>query len=148
MTTVGAPTGKLSTRTAMAVHLLTLVGANPDVAPSSEWLAGSLGVHPVVVRQVTSRLRAAGLVETRRGKAGLRLTRPTSDITLLDVYRAAEDGDALLGLHARPNPSCPVGSGIQAALEDVFEDVQAAFERSLAARTVADVTARVLSRAG
>ncbi|WP_102125326.1 Rrf2 family transcriptional regulator [Deinococcus planocerae] len=148
MTTAGSPTGKLSTRTAMAVHILTLVGVSPGAAHSSEWLAGSLGVHPVVVRQVTSRLRGAGLVETRRGKAGLRLTRPIQAITLLDVYRAVEDEDALLGLHARPNPSCPVGSGIQAALEGVFEDAQAAFERSLAARTVADVTARVLSRAG
>lgn len=148
MTTGSASTGKLSTRTAMAVHILTLVGANPDVAHSSEWLAGSLGVHPVMVRQVTSRLRAAGLVETRRGKAGLRLTRPASAMTLLDVYRAVEDGDALLALHARPNPSCPVGSGIQAVLEDVFEEAQTAFERSLAARNVADVMARVLSRAG
>lgn len=148
MTTTGTPTSKLSTRTAMAVHILTLVGAHPDVAFSSEELAGSLGVHPVVVRQVTSRLRAAGLVETRQGKAGLRLTRPAREITLLDVYRAVEDGDALLALHARPNPSCTVGANIQAALEDMFEDAQAAFERSLAARTVADVTARVLSLTG
>ncbi|WP_034384015.1 Rrf2 family transcriptional regulator [Deinococcus sp. YIM 77859] len=143
-----AHTGKLSTRTAMAVHLLTLVEAEPAAAHSSEWLAGSLGVHPVVVRQITSRLRAAGLVETRRGKAGLRLTRPAREITLLDVYRAVEAEDALLALHVRPNPSCPVGSRIQAALEDVFEDAQRAFERSLAAHSVADVTARVLSRAG
>ena len=57
-------------------------------------------------------------------------------------------GDTLLGLHARPNPSCPVGANIQAALEDAFVSAQAAFERSLAGQTVADVTAQVLRRAG
>jgi DNA-binding IscR family transcriptional regulator len=54
-------------------------------------MAGSIGVNPVVVRNVTGMLKRAGLVRTQQGVAGTWLARPLSKVTLLDVYRAVED---------------------------------------------------------
>ena len=137
----------INSRFAIAVHLLALVQAFPDTAQSSAELAGSIGVNAVVVRQVSQQLRRAELVATHKGKAGLRLTRPATQITLLDVYQAVQTEPRLIGLHEHPNPACPVGASIQAALDSVNAQAQLAFETQLARQTVADVTADVLRRA-
>lgn len=137
----------INSRFAVAVHLLTLVQADPDAEQSSAYLAGSIGVNPVVVRQISQQLRQAGLIRTRKGKAGLQLTRPAAQVTLLDVYRAVQPDTRLIGLHEHPNPACPVGANIQATLDTVTAQAQQSFETQLAAQTVADVSRDVWQRA-
>lgn len=105
---------------------------------TSEWMAGSIGVNPVIVRNVTGMLRRAGLVTTRQGVAGTQLAKPLREITLLDVYRAVdavEEGD-LFAVHPNPNPQCPVGANIQTTLEGVFAEAQRAMETRLAETTM------------
>src|SRR5579884_4384403 len=103
---------RVASRFAIAVHVLSLLATGAESEHTSEWMAGSVGVNPVVVRNVLGMLRRAGLVRTRQGAPGAGLERPLAGITLLDVYRAVEaDGD-LFTIHPRPNPACAVGSGI------------------------------------
>ncbi len=94
-------------------------------------MAGSIGVNAVIVRNITGMLRRAGLVLTRRGVAGAELTRPLSEISLLDVFRAVEGEGGLFGIHLRPNLECPVGQGIEIALEHSFSSAQRAMEAEL-----------------
>lgn len=129
---------------AVAVHVLTLLDHFP--ASSSEELALSVGVHPVVVRTVTGLLRRSGLLETRRGVAGARLSRPPREITLLDVYRAVQAPEQVLKHHPSPNPACPVGANIQAVLGATSARAQAALEAELAAHTLADVLGDLQTR--
>jgi len=124
----------------IAVHILSLIDSSTE-ALSSEYIAGSVGVNPVVIRQVTGLLRRSGLLDTQRGVPGARLTRPPSQISLLDVYRAAEAPNSMLKIHAHPNPACPVGARIQGVLDDVFGQAQAALEQRLAHTTLAEVSA-------
>lgn len=130
---------RVANRFSIAVHILSLLGALEDAEHTSEWMAGSIGVNPVIVRNVTGMLKRAGLVSTSQGVAGTHLTRPLTKITLLDVYRAVESEGDLFSIHPRPNPNCPVGSRIQETLEKAFEGAQDAMEARLAETSMQQV---------
>lgn len=132
---------KVASRFAIGVHILSLIGIDPENENNSEWLAGSIGVNPVIVRNVTGMLRRAGLVTTRQGIAGVHLAKPLAAITLRDVYQAvhAVEENALFGIHENPNPDCLVGANIQAALESTFTEAQQAMEFRLAQTSMAQI---------
>lgn len=129
----------ISSRYAVAVHILTLIAFSPDTPMSSEEMAGSIGVHPVLVRSTLSQLRKAGLVQTRQGVVGTQLTRPLEDITLKDVFLAVLDGNNLFSMHDQPNPNCPVGRNIQGSLDWVFTSATNGMLKNLEGLSLADV---------
>jgi Rrf2 family protein len=132
----------MNSQYSIAVHILTLVDSSSGPMGSAE-IADSVGVNPVVIRNVTGLLRKAGLLTTQRGVPGAQLTRPARQISLLDVYRAVQAPDSVLKMHQHPNLACPVGAGIQRALEEVYGQAQAALESHLAAVTLSDITRAV-----
>ncbi len=138
----------ISSRSAVGVHVLTLLAQTGDEPLCSKVMAGSVNTNAVVVRRELGLLRRAGLVRSQEGSGGgWRLARDPKRITLLDVYRAVEK-EALFSLHNRqPNLACPVGKNIQGALEDVFGDAEAAMERRLEKTTIDDVLGAVQKRA-
>ena len=82
---------QISSRFTIAVHILTCIDYFADeYTITSDFLAGSVGVNPVIIRQVILQLKAAGLVDVVRGKTGITLSRELEDITLYDVYEAVE----------------------------------------------------------
>lgn len=134
-----------SRRFAVAVHILTLMAWAEGEPLKSDIVADSINTNPVVIRRILCALARAGLVTSQTGAAGgSRLSRKPISISLLDVYRAVEDGDAFL-LHRRPNPHCPIGMSIEIVLEDVLSDVNSAMERALSRINVADVLCRIES---
>jgi DNA-binding IscR family transcriptional regulator len=130
---------RTANRFAIAIHVLALLGTDLAGDKGSEWMAGSIGVNAVVVRNTISKLRRAGLVATRPGVPGATLAKPLSDISLLDVFRAVEDEGEVFGIHPRPHPACPVGGRIQGTLEVVFGEAQAAMEGRLRSTTMEQV---------
>ncbi|WP_424951492.1 Rrf2 family transcriptional regulator [Deinococcus sp.] len=137
----------MNSQFSVAAHMLVLVQVFPGPL-SSESIADSVGVNPVVVRQVSGLLRRAGLLETRRGVAGATLTRPAEQITLLDVYRAVNAPQQVLKMHPHPNPQCSVGANIQTVLNTVYAEAQAALEARLARMSLADVVRDLQRQAG
>ena len=111
---------------------------------TSEFIAGSVNTNPVVVRRILTMLSKAGLVDTQEGAGGgVRLLKRAADIDLRAVYAAVE-ADPLFALHRRdPNPLCPVGGTIQAALSPTLGAAEGAMLGSLAKTTVADLLSRV-----
>jgi Rrf2 family protein len=136
----------ISSRFAVAVHILTLLETKRGETATSEWVAGSVNTNPAVVRRILCMLARAGITTSRLGAGGgALLARPASAITLLDVYRAVDEGE-LFAIHERPNPRCPIGRNIQAVLEGTTTAAQNALEAELAARTVEDVMAEVRAK--
>lgn len=113
-------------------------------AVSSDWIAGSVGTNPVVIRRSLARLEQAGLVRGRKGpRGGYRLARPAASITLGDVYRATRD-DGPLALHTgEPNPRCPVGRCIGGVLESIYTAAEGAMEARLDAITIEELRRRL-----
>lgn len=57
---------------------------------TSDFLASSINVNPVIIRRILAQLRDAGLIEVKRGTGGAAVIKPLNEITFLDVYRAVE----------------------------------------------------------
>jgi DNA-binding IscR family transcriptional regulator len=134
----------ISSRFAVAVHILTLLQSSDGGPLTSEWIAKSVNTNPVVIRRLLGMLARAGLTTGRLGAGGgTCLGKPASAITLLDVYRAVDEGDLFAMHHGTPNPQCPVGRQIQTVLEQTTCAAQRALEAELAGRTVAAVVEEV-----
>ncbi len=136
----------ISSRFIVSVHILTLLGQSQGKPLTSEWIAASANTNAAVVRKLLVMLAKAGLTSSQLGVGGgALLARPTAAITLLDVYRAVDDG-ALFALHNEPpNPACPVGRNIQSALRGTMTRAQRALESELASQTIASVLEDVLT---
>ena len=62
---------QISSRFTIAIHILICVDLyGADAPATSESLAGSIGVHPVVIRRILGQLRRAGLITVARGREG------------------------------------------------------------------------------
>ena len=127
----------------IGVHIITAIDYFQEMdRVNSEFLAGSIGVHPVIVRTVISQLREAGIVQTQRGSSGAELAKRLDEITLYDIYKAVGSVDTEEGLfhfHEQPNPECPVGRNIHKVLGDRLIEAQKAMEDRLKATTLADI---------
>jgi Predicted transcriptional regulator len=57
-----------NTRFATAVHIMTLLAKFSQEWLTSEFIAGSINVNPVIVRKEIGVLKEAGLIISRQGK--------------------------------------------------------------------------------
>lgn len=136
----------MNSRFSVAVHILTLLQASGGEPVTSEYIAGSVNTNPSFVRRMLSALAKAGITTSQMGTGGgALLARPADDVTLLDVYRAVDEGE-VFGLHEEPNPACPVGRNIQAELQDRFDAATRALEAELARTTIADLARGITRR--
>ena len=133
---------QISRRFTLALHIFACIEVfGKDHKITSDFLAESTNVNPVIIRKLLGQLKGAGLIEVARGTGGTTITKPLKEITFLDVYHAVEcigHGD-LFHFHENPNPNCPVGKNIHRILDDKLTQVQTAMEQELASITLADV---------
>ena len=133
---------QISSRFTLAVHIFACIDTFKDkYKVTSDFLAGSTNVNPVIVRKILGQLKAAGLVEVARGSGGAKITKPLNEITFLDIYNAVEcvDKGELFHFHENPNTNCPVGRNIHQILDDKLMRVQNAMENELRSITLEDV---------
>ncbi|MBO4127811.1 Rrf2 family transcriptional regulator [Streptococcus suis] len=134
---------QISSRFTIASHILVLLALEGEKEKqTSISIAGSVGVNPVIIRNILSQLKEAGLVEVARGVGGARLAQGPDHITLLHVYQAVElfgEKGQLFGFHEQPNPNCQVGRNIHPLLDSRLENAQSALENELAQTTIADL---------
>ena len=133
---------QISSRFTIALHIFTAMDVfGRDHKVTSDFLAGSIGTNPVIIRRLLGQLKDAGLITVARGTGGCEPTRPLKEITFYDVYKAVGlvEDETLFHMHEHPNPECPVGRNIQALLEDRLKDIQAAMENEMKRHTVAEL---------
>lgn len=133
---------QISSRFTIAVHMLACMDVfKEDYKITSDFLASSINVNPVIIRKILSQLKEAGLIEVKRGPGGATIARPLEEITLLDVYHAVDclEENILFHFHENPNPDCPVGRNIHYILDDRLIQVQKVMEQELKSMTLADI---------
>lgn len=130
----------MTTRFAVAVHVLIFLHRQGEEPTTSETLAASVNTNPSLIRRILSNLNRAGLTTAQMGAGGgALLARPGRTITLLDVHRAVEDDRDLIPIHPSPHPMCPVGGNIKKVLTPRIKEVQQAMHAQLARTTIADL---------
>lgn len=133
---------KITSRFTVAVHTLLVIHYfEGKEKTTSEFIAASVNVNPVVIRRTLLSLKAAGMAEVKAGSGGASIAKDLKGITLFDVYRAVDsvDGD-IFHFHENPNPACAVGKNIHAVLDTHLADAQRALENELKKVTLYDLT--------
>ena len=133
---------QISSRFTVALHIFTAVDVfKDDYKVTSDFLAGSIGTNPVIIRKLLTQLKSAGLITVARGTGGIELTKDLSEISFYDVYEAIEpvEGGDLFRFHEAPNPECPVGRNIHALLDEKLKDIQDTMEERMKHYTLMDL---------
>ena len=133
---------QISSRFTIAIHMLTCMeNFKDEYKITSDFLASSINVNPVIIRRILSQLKEKGLIEVKRGTGGAAVVKPLEEITFLDVYQAVEciEENTLFHFHENPNMNCPVGKNIHNILDDKLLRVQEAMEKELKSITLAYV---------
>lgn len=133
---------QLSSRFTIAVHIFACIDTfEKEHKLTSEFLAGSVNVNPVVIRRLLQQLKAAGLIHVARGSGGASIAKPLDEITFLDIYHAVDcvESGELFHFHENPNPACPVGRNIHNVLDEKLYRIQKAMEDEMREITIADV---------
>lgn len=133
---------QISSRFTIALHMFACMEVfKGEHKITSDFLASSINVNPVIIRKLLSQLKDAGLIEVKRGTGGASITKPLEEITFLNVYHAVDciEENVLFHFHENPNPNCPVGKNIHNVLDAKLIQVQSAMEHELESVTLADV---------
>lgn len=132
---------KITSRFTVAVHILIAIYTlGNEYKTTSEFLASSVNVNPVVIRRTLLSLKAAGLVDVKAGSGGATLKKEPGDITLYDIYIAMDCLEGgLFHFHENPNPNCPVGKNIHAVLDEHLDNAQTAMENELKKVTLDEI---------
>ena len=142
---------QISSRFTIATHMLIIIALRgKESKVTSDFLAASVGVNPVIIRKTLSQIKKAELISVARGTGGAEIIKDLEDISLLDVYQAVEclgKKGQLFSFHDNPNPDCPVGANIHRVLDEKLDKIQEAMEEELSqtslARVVADAEKRI-----
>ena len=117
---------QISSRFTIAVHVLICIETfKNDYKVTSEFLASSVNVNPVVIRRLLQQLKKAGLITVKRGSGGADTGKPLDEI--------------LFHFHENPNQRCPVGKNIHALLDVRLEEIQKAMEREMRSVSIKDI---------
>jgi DNA-binding IscR family transcriptional regulator len=114
----------ISGKFAITIHILTLLTKFPNDFLSSEFIAGSMNLNPVLVRKEIANLKAHYIVESKEGKnGGTKLSKEASDITLKEIFEMTFDKINLGYAKNQPNPDCPVGKKVNQNLAELYADI-------------------------
>ena len=137
---------KITSRFTVAVHtLLGIKVFGDEYKTTSEFLASSVNVNPVIIRRVLGSLKESGLIEIKAGSGGARLVKNPNDITLYDIYKAVvclEDG--LFQFHKNPNLDCIVGKNIHNVLDTQLLNAEKAMENELKSVSLEELLTKII----
>ncbi|WP_405207147.1 Rrf2 family transcriptional regulator [Aquimarina sp. LLG6339-5] len=123
---------------AIATHIMTFLAAYTDEWISSNHLASSLNINPVLVRKELIILKENNLIQSKEGKnGGVKLFKPASKIKLSDIFSIAKGDDHILSFSKNEgNPNCPIGSNIKKNLGKIYIQMDDIIEQTLSKMTL------------
>lgn len=125
---------QISIKCSVAVHCLIFIHEAKGIAKvTSNLLAQSTGSNPVVIRNILSALKKAGLIAVPRGTGGAELCADPSQVTLYQIYSALEpDGvTSIIGIHPCDGRPCPVAQNIRKVLEPPYHKIENAVKTAM-----------------
>lgn len=130
---------QLSMKCSIAVHCLIFIHEAKGIARvTSPLLAESTGCNPVIIRNVISSLKKAGIITVARGTGGAELCMDTSEITLFMIYNALEPKglSSLIGIHPCSERACPVAQNIQSVLAVPYQKIEHSIRNTMESITL------------
>jgi len=114
----------ISGKFAITTHILTLLAKFPEEYLASDYIAGSLNIHPVLVRKEIANLKKNHLVESREGKyGGTKLLKSPEAISMEEIFNITFEKVNFGFSKNDPNPLCPVGKQINTNRTHLYDDI-------------------------
>ena len=114
---------RLTVHSDFSLRVLMYLAAFPDRLATIEQIASAYGISQNHIMKVAQTLARHGFIETLRGRSGgIRLARPTKEITVGAVLRATEEDFQLVECFRPENTCCitPV-CRLKGALNDALD---------------------------
>lgn len=130
---------QISIKCSVAVHCLIFIHEAKGITKvTSNLLAESTGSNPVVIRNILSALKKAGLITVPRGTGGAELCADPSQITLYQIYSALEPGGvtSIIGIHPCQGRTCPVAQNIRKVLQAPYRKIEDAVQTTMESITL------------
>lgn len=129
----------ISGKFAITMHILTLLTKFPNEYLTSEFIAESINLHPVLVRKEIANLKQNNIVMSKEGKnGGTKLAIAPKNISLDGIFKLTFDKVTLGYAKNQPNPACPVGQQINKNLEELYENINVKINEDLKNITLED----------
>lgn len=129
---------RLTSFTDFGLRALMRMASDPGRAYSTAELADEFGLSRNHLTKIVAALAQAGIVTTRRGSGGgASLGRPPEQITLGDVVRVLESGQALVDCFSADGGDCTITGCCR--LKARLRSAEATFLADLDRSTLADV---------
>lgn len=125
---------QISMKCSVAVHCLIFIHEAQGIAKvTSNLLAESTGTNPVVIRNILSALKKAGIITVLRGTGGAELCSNPSQITLYQIYSALEpDGvTSMIGIHPCHGRPCPIAKNISKVLRKPYQKIEDSVRKAM-----------------
>jgi DNA-binding IscR family transcriptional regulator len=131
----------------LAVHAMVFLHHKTETV-SSDVLAENICTNPARVRRVMTKLKKAGLVETREGRTGGGYSyQKTKQVTLGDISKALNvkfaNSPWKSGDIQKP---CVIASGMPYYMEQLYSELNARCEGYLNTVTIAEVEQTLMAR--
>lgn len=127
----------VSGKFAISIHILTLLAKFPDDYLSSEFIASSINLNPVLVRKEIANLKKNQIVMSKEGKnGGTKLNILPSKVTLKQIFESTFEEISLGFSKNEPNPKCPVGKEINKNLSTLYTTLNDSVMKQLEATTL------------
>ena len=125
---------------AIAVHALVFLNHKGD-SESSEQIAENVCTHPVRVRKVLTKLKKAGLIETKEGNhGGYSFHLNPKKVSLDHICRAVLEKPIDVKMSTGDlDMDCEIASGMAGIMEQVYDEMDLACYHVLAGITIADI---------
>ncbi len=125
---------QISMKCSVAVHCLIFIYEAKDKAKvTSTLLSQSTGCNPVIIRNILSSLKKAGIITVARGTGGAELCLSPSEITLFQIYSALEPNglSGIIGIHSCNGLKCPVAQNIQKVLYSPYYKIEDSIKNTM-----------------
>lgn len=131
----------ISGKFAITLHILTLLSKYPEEYLSSDFLASSMNINPVLVRKEMANLKKHDIIESREGKyGGSKLAKAPESISLNDIFKITFEAVTLGYCKKEPNQKCPVGKKINDNLDKLYCDINTDISNKLCKITLQEFT--------
>lgn len=131
-----------SSKLSVSIHILCVIALGP-LPVTSDYIAGSIGTNPALVRRLMAKLKGAGLIYTQTKLGATGLAKPPEEISLFQVFQATEPQQNLFDIHSGTNADCPIGANIGVVLNRLYHQVQTKMEDALKQQTIADILKQI-----
>lgn len=132
----------------VAVHALVFLNHRQDIQ-SSESVAKNVCTNPARIRKVLSRLKKAGLVDTKEGiDGGYHFSGDPASVTLRMVADALEVSFVSASWKTGdPHMNCLIASGMERVMSGIYQELDEGCRDRLGRITIADIDRQLFGAA-